>query len=121
MRERVLYEGYRRSSYGGQEVTVRCEPEGSVVPLHPSRSQELVNHSPSGFNWGYLGNGPAQLALALLLDVTRDEELSLRHYQDFKFMIVANWGDDWVVTRGAIVEWLDGRESRVLAENLCRN
>src|SRR5215469_11969326 len=29
---------------------------------------ELVNHSPSGFDWGPGGSGPAQLALALLAD-----------------------------------------------------
>ena len=37
-------------------------------PLNPEPSQELWNHSPDGFNWGYGGSGPAQLALALLLD-----------------------------------------------------
>src|SRR5262245_22144387 len=29
---------------------------------------ELRNHSPTGFEWGYGGSGPAQLALALLVD-----------------------------------------------------
>ena len=38
-------------------------------PLSPLKSQSIVNHSPDGFNWGYLGSGPAQLALAILLEV----------------------------------------------------
>jgi len=29
---------------------------------------DLMNHSPDGFNWGYGGSGPAQLALAILAD-----------------------------------------------------
>ena len=118
---RTIYEGHRRSKGGPQGVMIRCEPEGSVVPLHPGRSQRFRNHSPSGFNWGYTGSGPAQLALALLLDATGDEKLSLRHYQDFKFQIVANWGDDWIIAKQEILDWLDTRESRILAENLCQN
>src|SRR5262245_4369364 len=29
---------------------------------------ELANHSPTGFEWGYGGSGPAQLALAMVAD-----------------------------------------------------
>lgn len=100
---------------------VRCEPAGNVIPLLPHRSLTLCSHSPTGFNWGYLGSGPAQLALALLLDAADDEALSLRHYQDFKFMVVANLGDDWYISQDEILEWLDGRESKILAENICQN
>lgn len=35
--------------------------------LKPNRSQKIINHSPDGFNWGYGGSGPAQLALAILI------------------------------------------------------
>lgn len=52
---------------------------------------DLRNHSPDGFAWGYGGSGPAQLALALLADATGDDELAQRHYQDFKFAVVARW------------------------------
>lgn len=34
------------------------------APLHPRN--DLVNHSPDGFEWGYAGSGPSQLALAIL-------------------------------------------------------
>ena len=121
MEDRVFYEGHRRSEAGPQEVVIRCEPEGSITPLWPTASQQLYNHSPDGFQWGYIGSGPAQLALALLLDATGDEALSLRHYQDFKFLEIANWGDDWYISRNEILEWLDSREPRILAENLCQN
>jgi len=56
--------------------------------LLPGPSRRLCNHSPDGFNWGYGGSGPAQLALALLLEVTTPEE-ALQRYQDFKWDVIA--------------------------------
>jgi len=61
----------------------------SKEQLTPERSLELADHSPSGFEWGYGGSGPAQLALALLLDYTDDEAFALDHYQEFKTEVVS--------------------------------
>ncbi len=58
--------------------------------LDPVRSQEVFNHSPDGFAWGYGGSGPAQLALAILLECTSNcEKIALRNYQRFKWDVVA--------------------------------
>ena len=57
-------------------------------PLSPKVSQKVRNHSPTGFSWGFGGSGPAQLALALLLDVLDRDEAQLR-YQAFKWDVVA--------------------------------
>lgn len=57
--------------------------------LDPKPSQKLRNHSPSGFEWGYAGSGPAQLALSLLLDCVGDEQTALMHYQAFKAACIA--------------------------------
>ena len=56
--------------------------------LSPTKSQEIVNHSPDGFNWGYGGSGPAQLALAILLELT-DKDTALKNYQSFKWDVIA--------------------------------
>jgi hypothetical protein len=56
--------------------------------LSPERSQTVVNHSPTGFSWGFAGSGPAQLALALLLELTT-KEMALLWYQDVKWHIIA--------------------------------
>jgi hypothetical protein len=53
--------------------------------LDPRPSQKYHNHSPDGFNWGYGGSGPSQLALAVLLAVTGNPG----HYQEFKWRIIA--------------------------------
>lgn len=72
--------------------------------LSPLKSLRLRNHSPDGFEWGYKGSGPAQTALALLLDYTRDRALALSLYQDFKFKVVATLSREWVLTGAEICE-----------------
>jgi len=53
--------------------------------LSPVASQNIINHSPDGFNWGYGGSGAAQLALAIMLKLTGNAN----GYQDFKWNIIA--------------------------------
>jgi hypothetical protein len=57
--------------------------------LTPERSQQLWNHSPDGFNWGYGGSGPAQLALALLLAAGVTPRTAVRLHQTFKWEHIA--------------------------------
>ncbi len=82
--------------------------------LMPGPSQKLWNHSPTGFSWGYGGSGPAQLALAILLDVTGDEGLAARNYQYFKWKYVAGWGDTWEITAEQVLGWLNGNVDGIL-------
>lgn len=69
-------------------------PERAGLPLQ----LEVRNHSPSGFAWGYGGSGPAQLALALLMDALGDAGMALDHYQEFKRDHVARWESTWSIT-----------------------
>lgn len=48
--------------------------------------RDLRDHS-SGFSWGYAGQGPTQLALAILADAIGPED-ALRLYQLFKFRVI---------------------------------
>ena len=57
--------------------------------LAPDRSLDLVRHSPAGFDWGYTGSGPAQLACALLLDYYNDESVAHQHYIQFRNAVVS--------------------------------
>ena len=50
---------------------------------------DLWNHSPTGFEWGYGGSGPAQLALAILADHCHNDEQALNFYQRFKWAVIA--------------------------------
>lgn len=78
------------------------------IEISPDRSQQVYNHSPDGFEWGYSGSGPSQLALAIMLEVTSDEHLALRLYHDFKFDVVSGMADDqWTIPVANIVGWID--------------
>ena len=80
--------------------------------LTPERSQALKKHSPDGFNWGCSGSGPAQLALALLLEVTDSEEIALRHYHKFEQQVIAavtSQETDWEMEESKIIEWLEAQ------------
>lgn len=56
--------------------------------LLPGPSQNIINHSPDGFAWGYSGSGPAQLALAILLRSV-DPDVAQNNYQRFKEEYIA--------------------------------
>ena len=99
-----VYAGFRHSGGMGPQLVTKDDDI-----LDPKPSQKIWNHSPDGFNWGYLGSGPAQLALALLYDVTKDETVSVRLHQQFKSSIVAAWGDTWEITDAHIREWVNSK------------
>ena len=88
------------------------DPKGEAVvklngqPFDPSRSQRVRNHSPSGFEWGYGGSGPAQLALAILLEEV-DEESALNLYQDFKWVVIARLDGEWMMDSNSIQSALE--------------
>ena len=56
--------------------------------IFPHVSQKVHNHSPDGFNWGYGGSGPAQLALGVLMEVAPVEK-ARASYQQFKWDVIA--------------------------------
>lgn len=59
--------------------------------LVPYNSQQIINHSPDGFNHGYEGSGPAQLALAICLELF-GRKPALHLYQEFKRRHIAGLG-----------------------------
>ncbi len=67
---------------------------------------EIREHSPTGFGWGYGGSGPAQLALALLVDALGDAGQAQTHYQTFKHQVVSGWTDTWQITAQQIQEFV---------------
>ena len=92
-----------RLSQGGVSVTVGGQP----LP----RSLHLRNHSPDGFEWGYGGSGPSQLALSMLLACT-DEAEALSAYQDFKRACVSRIESaSWEVPTSSVTAWLERRRS----------
>lgn len=86
--------------------------------LHPRL--DLWNHSPTGFEWGFSGSGPAQLALALAADALTDDERAVRVHQGLKRLLQTHLHRDcWSLTRdtvcGLICHAEEERERRAQA------
>lgn len=110
----ILYFAERISLRDSQLVFKKLLPDGKPTELSPRPSQKLNNHSPDGFQWGYGGSGPAQLALALLLDATTIPETALAFYQDFKWKFVETWRGGWSITRSEILLWIAEEQKQML-------
>ena len=96
------YEGRRE----GAAVLVTVDGR----PLNPRL--DLWNHSPTGFEWGYGGSGPAQLALALLANALGDDDAAIRLHQEFKWKVVATLpGAGWTLTSEQIHTVLAGLQT----------
>ncbi len=66
--------------YGKRVVTVN---RANLSPRF-----DLGVYSVNGFEWGYGGNGAAQLALAILADCLGDD-FALHNYEDFKKNVIS--------------------------------
>lgn len=75
--------------------------------LTPTRSLKVWNHSPDGFSWGYSGSGPAQLALALLLEHGLSDEEAIEHHQRFKFDFIAPIKRESFAIEIDVAAWLE--------------
>jgi len=103
------YHGERRSD-GRCVVIVIDRTRGGVpeIPLRELRPRfDLRNHSPDGFNWGYGGSGPSQLALALLADALDSDKVALELYQQFKWAVVCRLAATWTLTTDEIIAAVD--------------
>lgn len=89
-----VYRGQRTPS--GVEVTVNGEPLDARLDLRDFHA--------SGFEWGYEGSGPSQLALAILADHAGPQD-ALGNYRDFMHNVIAEIEDDeWHMTSDDITQ-----------------
>lgn len=64
---------------------------------------DLFRHSPTGYEWGYRGSGPAQLALAILAHHLGDDERAVKLHQEFKRTVIAGLSQDsWQMTTAEV-------------------
>jgi hypothetical protein len=115
-----IYRGKRLED--GVDVSVLVIDIRNRKRVRPLR--HIPFHSPDGFAWGYQGSGPADLALAMLVDYLRErpprtgwlagEQFSrwtvgsraFTLHQDFKREVVAQFGDDWELSGLHLEAWL---------------
>src|SRR5262245_27865067 len=106
----------RRDKLGNCIVRViDGEGESHELPLR----LDLFNHSPTGFEYGYGGSGPAQLALAILADalsakgrspsVNRSfDRIAVQLHQDFKWKMITPLKRDepWKITQQQVLDFV---------------
>ena len=97
MRERLIVQTDRVYTIQRTPQGVVCTVNGGTASSRPlplrldlwnHGSTELAEVSPTGFEFGYGGSGPAQLALAILADCCGDE-LAMQYHQAFKWAVIA--------------------------------
>lgn len=95
--------------------------DGKDLPLLPSLN--VSSHSPDGFNWGYGGSGPAQLALAVMLEFLPIDD-ALRLYQEFNWDVIGRlpMREDFSYPLSQIKDWIRNhggdpeKRSRIVAK-----
>ena len=88
--------------YAGTRKGFRCRVTVNDELLSPR--YDLRNHSPDGFEWGYNGSGPSQLALAILANEYGDK-VATEYYQEFREEVEARIiNDNWTLYTPAIDE-----------------
>ena len=93
----------KRRSYGMSRVEVKVYTN----LLDWYELKHICTHSPDGFEFGYAGSGPADLALSILVDVYGDiRQVGTPRYQQFKEDIISTKKDwYWEITEEEIRMW----------------
>jgi len=85
-------------------------PQGVIVISGENKYslRHILRHSPDGFQWGYGGSGPAELARCILIDLLGMKKNSLINgiYQEFKRKFIEAASDDLMIREEDIRKWL---------------
>jgi len=77
-------------------------PKGSTVTVDGAPLDERTDirqFSTNGFEWGYVGSGPQQLALAVLADHFGNDNSALTHHKVFMEVVLGELrSDEWTLT-----------------------
>ncbi len=115
---------------GGKVYVAERTPAGLQVSVVDGGEryplEHHVRHSPTGFECGYGGSGPADLARCILIDyfdvgelVRADREQPLPvNYQDFKFQVVAGLPRDgsWQLPAEKVAEYLRTQDVQLFTD-----
>lgn len=79
--------------------------------MSTANSLRLRKHAiDGGVSWNYLGSGPSQLALALLLHFGATDDEALNWYMEFKREVIANLPPtDFTMKDERVTEWLEAK------------
>ena len=111
-----------------ETVTVEVVRDDTHGRKHARNLRHIPFHSPTGLSWGYEGSGPADLALAILVDYLKERpprtgwlagekfarwsvhSTAFKHHQYFKRDFITKFADEWELTDTQIQAWLERKE-----------
>lgn len=83
-------------TYRGDRTIDGCMVTVDGAPL--PEALETRAFTTDGFEWSYEGDGPRQLAFAMLLDHFGDSAAASRDCEAFMAGVVANFNNEWEMT-----------------------
>jgi hypothetical protein len=95
-----------RGDYGTKTVWLNDKE------LNPEFSQKIYNHSATGFDWSNTGAGCAQLALAILLELTQNKRISMILHHILKNECISTLPRSDFEVKIDIGEWLNKHTSK---------
>ena len=98
-------------------------PNGTIVEVDDGGTRKplkhIVRHSPDGFEWGYGGSGPADLAHSILAHHLAVQSVAPALYQAFKFEVIGRLErDDFVMSSSLVTDWLGERWKNMSEEEI---
>jgi len=99
---------------------IQCDSTDDIPDVIPAL-KHIEYHSLDGFEWGYGGSGPADLALSLLVavfiaDAYKEKEAfekSWLYHHAFKFEVIAGLDDkEWMITANQIRAWVQKNDTQ---------
>jgi len=113
----------------GEAVVLVVDPERKTAHYlphlceqHTPRAKALLRHygchSPTGFNWGYGGSGPSELAFMLLLDLGVSDERAWAAHHALVTNMLAGLDQDkpWTISDRRLRSWLLRYEGGTLSK-----
>ena len=97
--------GNRYVTYGEVELPLRYD---------------LYSKSKNGFDWGYNGSGPIQLAFSMLYQLS-DEEFAKKNASKFAEDVIKTLTSrDWILNASEIIQWIERHSETSLEENTAK-
>jgi hypothetical protein len=99
---KVIYKGEPTNDKGMGDQPVHVLRGEKIDPL-----EDLVEEGAKGFNWGYGGTGPANLALCIVKDFFGKEAPQVQFYHDLKWNVIAGLkqGQSFQITSEDLNKW----------------
>lgn len=126
-----LYGTATKTVMGTVEYDVRLSTGSKLC--HTDEMARCVKCYPDPIvSWGYEGTGPLQLAVFVLYYILSGgywgyygtepqiiaSNLALKHHEAFMREVVANWGDNWEITKDEVMKWIKEKEANGAGDNI---